>query len=335
MSRIKHWLYWITGGMTVVFAVFYAGNVLTIGEKLGKLHVGLEVGFDTFMLVAPLLILLYGAARMLMYKSYDIGGALLEADDKLAVDRRRKLADILLSQEKTFIPEDMRRSLADPKAPVEQLRNTLRDYFDLKRKEARTKGVKMALFSSVSVMVSGSGSSDMALMLFWNIRLISEIVRIYGVRPGIPSLVKLYCYVLFGAFISGGIDEIMSDACGHPETFSGLPLPGVKLLAEGGFAAFYTLRTCSLTQHYLMHGFSEKSRRAGKMEALAFALNEIPSVMLEAVKNIAPVLKDSVAATVKKVATAATGTAMDMWTSAVRRMFGTKAAGRDLQADEL
>lgn len=80
-----------------MFAVFYAGNVLTIGEKLGKVHGWIEVVFDAFMLLAPLFILLYGAIRMLTYKSYDIGGALLESDDKLAVARRRKLAGILLS----------------------------------------------------------------------------------------------------------------------------------------------------------------------------------------------------------------------------------------------
>jgi hypothetical protein len=49
---MKHWLYWIAGGITVVFAVFHAGNVLVIEDKLGKVHGGVEVGFDTFMLLA-------------------------------------------------------------------------------------------------------------------------------------------------------------------------------------------------------------------------------------------------------------------------------------------
>ena len=154
----------------------------------------------------------------------------------------------------------------------------------LEQREIRAKiaARKFALMAGLTVAISSSAMGDGLGMFFWKARLVHDTIRIYGFRPSAWAVMRIYAYVVFAVFLAASIEDL----CEILDVSDLLGGFGVRVL-QGVVGGAVVLKGGQLTRAYLMHGISEKSRKA--------ALKEFRSTASEELKSLGGELKDSLA----------------------------------------
>jgi len=254
------------------FAVItYVGNVLIIGEKIGKITCSLvEILVDILLIFGPLAIVIWKVKKdVLKYK--------FVCFDKLKDDRvsAEQLDDLLRDTAKNYSKENMPASLN-----LALMTNVKKDkiihlgkYIEDCEKKSSAVGRELALLAALSVVVSPKKMTDTLGMLFWNFRIISKVLEIYGVRPSLSALVKLYCNVLFSSLLVGSIEEVMENF-DTPVTGR---IPFLSPITQAVATIYACSKTVKLTQYYLNHGVNADKTIPLK-EARTYAFNNLKEV---------------------------------------------------------
>lgn len=270
------------GALSLVGLVVYWGNVLVIGEALGRFFGGggasnpyVMYAWDAIVGLGPFLLLGWVVVRNILgYGELNLQ-EVCEGEDKKKVDR--VMSDLCSQGEEPDCMLD-RFGMRDQGGYL--LRNGttgekvgfLRDYFRKCDHEARKTSHQYAIFAAVSVVLSPKSAGDTLALLVWQCRIISATLRIYGGRPRAMSILRLYARVLMHSFMVGSIDEVLDQFA-----FGAVDNAKILSIATQAIAAIATcVRTASLTRYYLEHGV-ESSRK----EALHASMKEIPGEILE------------------------------------------------------
>jgi hypothetical protein len=154
----------------------------------------------------------------------------------------------------------------------------------LEQRENRAKiaARKFALMAGLTVAISSSAMGDGLGMFFWKARLVHDTIRIYGFRPGAWAVLRIYAYVVFAVFLATSIEDL----CEILDVSDLLGGFGVRVL-QGVVGGAVVLKGGQLSRAYLMHGISERSRKA--------ALKEFRSTESEELKSLGGELKDYLA----------------------------------------
>ena len=261
-------IFLLTSCIAIFLVLLYIGNIIIVGDKLGKVSIWLELSFNLIMIGGPLGGIVYGVFKALRYRSFNLA---LLSDDNLDVEAemmRDRLTQHILANDK--IDEERKHIL---------LKRGVGEYLRASEEKAKKETREHAMMAAVSVVLSPTGTGDMMLMFIWNIRLTNRIIAIYGIRPSLSYLLRIYQHVLFGGLLAASVDEIL-DGTDVDSLFG--KIPGVKLIAQSAGSVFSTLRTGYLARYYLRHGFSDSERIKAKKGAREYAREELKKVLREA-----------------------------------------------------
>lgn len=283
MNDLKKITLGVTAGIVVIFLLLYISNIIIIGDKLGQISILLEILFDGVMILLPSGLLLWYFCKVFRWTTCSLGEIrkMNPFDPATDVLYERFIRHVLSNGELN----ETQRNILTNTLMVGEYQQGMELYLNECKVSADEEGHKHALMAAVSTIVSPLGGGDMMFMLLWNLRLINQIINIYGFRPTLPQLLRIYQHVLFGGLLAGSIEEILESSDVN-SLLNVLPIPGKGALLQASCAIFSTLKTCYLTQYYLSHDFSEAERISAKKAARNFACKQIPEVLKEAWKQI-------------------------------------------------
>lgn len=305
-KEIKKFVWLVLLSLFSFAAVTYVGNVLTIGEKIGNITCTLvEVLVDILLIFGPLAVLVWKIQKdVLKYKFICL--------DKITDENvsQEKIEDFLHNLKENYAPDEIPANLksALQHGAVTDKRKYIKDYIADCEKKSDAAGREIAMLAALSVVVSPERMTDTLSMLFWNFRIISKVLKIYGVRPSGWALVKLYGYVLFSSMLVGSIDEVIENF-NTPE----IKIPFLSQFTQAVATIYACLKTVRLTQYYLMHGVD-----CDKKDALKDA-------RVHALKNFGEILHDgSFQSNISKVVDAGKDLMTDSFKNISENLIGSK-----------
>lgn len=143
------------------------------------------------------------------------------------------------------------------------------------------------VFASTSVLQNGR--LDAIAVLVTNFRLVRLLVKHFGYRPPLPTLVKIYAQIFLAAFVADEIDDFdVEDVLGQFGFGFAAAIPGAGLLVnsvfDGMVNALFTLRVGFVARKCLLNAGGSLTR-----SEIRKAANR------EAREELIPVMKDSLA----------------------------------------
>lgn len=170
----------------------------------------------------------------------------------------------------------------------------------------------------LSTAISQNGSLDSLMVIFSNIRMIWQLANIYGTRPSLASLIKLYAQVgsiMFMArtledtdLIETQMEPLIASILGESIASA---IPGmvpianlvVSSMMEGSVNAFLTLRVGLITQNYLSsyHRLNQQNlKRSTSMLAISYMGSIIQSNSKTVLKTVGNAAKKASVGTAKR-----------------------------------
>ena len=285
MKKYFHWikfLNWITVPLALFVFIIYAGNILVIGEHIGRIIPYEKINnyvvniWDISLIVLPFVwVGFYIYKNVHSYKEVRVSNILNERNAGKLTTHLYKI----LSQENT--PNSMlskkgyreKCMKAAKSVNREEKQETLEIYYKSCKKEADIITKKYALYAAASVVLSPKMAGDTLALIIWEIRIINTILQIYGGRPGICATLRIYHKILFHAFMAGSIDEIFDQFI-----YGAVEGKTLSYLTQAVAAIATCLRTSMLTQYYLWYGVESESK-----QALHEAVNTLPTEIINVI----------------------------------------------------
>lgn len=308
-----------------IVATTLLGNIIIIGDKIGELtHRYVELGFygavlATFavLIIRPIVRIHYAPEfpklniddETDLANIYNFGRKLASncsyiADSKERKQHKEKLLKLLISNSnnkdalKEIISNEICRRVDGDKE------------HDIKGINGRIKDWAVTVFMVTAI--SQKSSIDSLSVIYFNYKMIEEIVLASGFRPTHRQLFKLYVRILgtaLASFVSSELtddidlsstiaDETMSDmasgstSAAFIDKLRSLPLVNtvVGSLCDGAINALLTLRIGYVTRSYIIEGSEAftnySSRRKIRRRAMIDALAAIPMVTYRCAKSI-------------------------------------------------
>lgn len=308
-----------------IVATTLLGNIIIIGDKIGELtHRYVELGFYGAVLVTFAVLIIRPIIRIHyapefpklniddetdLAKIYNFGRKLASncsyiADSKERKQHKEKLIKLLISNSnnkdalKEIISNEICRRVDGDKE------------HDIKGINTRIKDWAVTVFMVTAV--SQKSSIDTLSVIYFNYKMIEDIVLASGFRPTRRQLFKLYIRILGTAFVSfisseltdnidlssAVADETMSDissgstGAAFIDKLRSLPIVNTVAgaLCDGAINALLTLRIGYVTRSYIIEGSEAftnySSRRKIRRRAMMDALSAIPGVTYRGAKSI-------------------------------------------------
>ena len=308
-----------------IVATTLLGNIIIIGDKIGELtHRYVELGFYGAVLVTFAVLIIRPIIRIHyapefpklniddetdLAKIYNFGRKLASncsyiADSKERKQHKEKLIKLLISNSnnkdalKEIISNEICRRVDGDKE------------HDIKGINTRIKDWAVTVFMVTAV--SQKSSIDTLSVIYFNYKMIEDIVLASGFRPTRRQLSKLYIRILGTAFVSfisseltdnidlssAVADETMSDissgstGAAFIDKLRSLPIVNTVAgaLCDGAINALLTLRIGYVTRSYIIEGSEAftnySSRRKIRRRAMIDALSAIPGVTYRGAKSI-------------------------------------------------
>ena len=200
--------------------------------------------------------------------------------------------------------DDERRRIKQSLRNISLAPNTLKELFESKDREVKSHAKEIAAMAAVSVVISRSPALDGVALLFWKVRLVYDTVKIYGLRPSISDLMKLYAFAAFGAFLSGSLEEMcdlvdissgvsrISQSAGTVVSMLTAP---IAITAQASLAIYMILRTQAMVSYAIMNGSDSINSKDIKDKANVFAKENFADVMsTEKLNSIIKLFRDRV-----------------------------------------
>jgi len=206
-TRSSIWFVWTPLGLAAITFLFITltGNILAIGSKLGTLHPALEKGF-----YGALACLFIWLVAIPLYQVLSAPVIALEefAVEKTQVDHKtlKRVARLLVCS--GTLPPEHHAKLVAALGIGSALHGPLTAAINAQTENA-TKIIKdHAVLVFVSTAVSQNGRLDAVTVLAANFRLVRTLIRHFGYRPPLPSLLKIYAQIFIAALIADEVDDL-------------------------------------------------------------------------------------------------------------------------------
>ena len=279
------WVLLGTGALLFLSLIALA-NVLDIGERLSRLHWGLEYAFYALVFCAIYGLLIRPVMSVIRMSSHPLQRVLLTdstvSDKEYKAVARRFLQSGGLSVEVTTrLTESLWSGVG--------LQQEVKAALDEKRARSSQIVKDHARLAFLSTAVIQNGSLDALMLAYANLKLVRALVIHFGFRPSFPALLTMYGQILAAALIAERVEDMQLEDVFPPLSASvggGVmsAIPGMHLivhaLLQGMGSAFLTLRTGYLTEEYILRGAQAFDRRRERQSANRRAAKELLGVVL-------------------------------------------------------
>lgn len=284
MAKLLKIIFLVSGFLLFFLLISYCSNILLIGEKLGLvIHPSAEIIFDVLLLLVPLsLIVLLFVTQILRYQIIPLNILDIQDPD----EQQKKMIERLYKKHRNKLNEtgpegnstDRTNSLRKFFFGDNEKENTSWDRDGGKGREVNEKCHEITKLAVINVILSQNRLIDTFSLLYWQIRLISEIMKIYNVRTNVKTLFKLYWRIFSSSLIVGSMEEVIEKIAGSKLPFGGDIFQAVS-------TAVILLRTGALTKYYIYHGLQEKSPNV-RNETITFTKKHLNKTLKDIGKDV-------------------------------------------------
>lgn len=282
------WL-WIGLGALLCLGLILLANVLDVGERLGRLHAGLEWAFYALVLIGLYVLLVRPIAAVVTMSVHPLQRfALAEpADGTIPVKEYRAVARRFLRSGGLSAETTTRLQVAlKDGAGWPGVMKAALDEKCVRSSQIVKDHARLAFFSTAVVQ---NGSLDAVMLAYANLKMIRALVANFGYRPSMPALLTMYSQILAAALLAERIEDMQLEDI-FPQLSASVgggvmsAIPGMHLvihaLVQGMGSAFLTLRTGYLAEEYILRGAEAFDRRRERKSATRRAAKELLGVVL-------------------------------------------------------
>lgn len=291
-------MFWLPLGLAIAIflLVIFVGNILVIGSKLGFFSTSLEWGFYGFLILVFIWLIaapLFGVLAKPVLALEDVASGSSKADYK----KLKKVARQLINA--GVLPPEQHMKLAGAMGLGSDVLEPLAAAICVQR-ESATKIIRShAVQVFVATAVSQSGRLDTIAVLVTNFRLVRLLVKHFGYRPPLPTLVKIYAQIFLASLIADELDDLDVDGVlGHVGLGAVAAFPGTGLIVnslfDGTINALFTLRVGFVTRKCLLNAGSSLTRSEIRKVANREARQELMPVVKDASHRLPGAIKSIV-----------------------------------------
>ena len=266
--------------LIIVAAMSIVSNAIEIGEKLGSVHIAVEIAFYVLIAIVVLGGIVYPLGGVFFAPIFSLE-KLHEADGKARQKWCRRLANNLL--ENVQLTEEEQEQVKGFLRLEDETDDKLIEFFDRKiTPELNREMYDTAKKIFIITAISQNSVYDMLGMASANFNLIKRITEICGFRPNNAQVFRLYIRVLSITLIAGNLEEMNIEEL-IPMATEGALGKALGIVAasatQGAVNALTTLRMATIAKNYLLNADVSLTRKELRRKSYAEALSILKNIM--------------------------------------------------------
>ncbi|MBE5849171.1 MAG: DUF697 domain-containing protein [Lachnospiraceae bacterium] len=266
--------------LIIVAAMSIVSNAIEIGEKLGSVHIAVEIAFYVLIAIVVLGGIVYPLVGVFFAPIFSLE-KLHEADGKARQKWCRRLANNLL--ENVQLTEEEQEQVKGFLRLEDETDDKLIEFFDRKiTPELNREMYDTAKKIFIITAISQNSVYDMLGMASANFNLIKRITEICGFRPNNAQVFRLYIRVLSITLIAGNLEEMNIEEL-IPMATEGALGKALGIVAasatQGAVNALTTLRMATIAKNYLLNADVSLTRKELRRKSFAEALSILKNIM--------------------------------------------------------
>ena len=266
--------------LIIVAAMSIVSNAIEIGEKLGSVHIDVEIAFYVLIAIVVLGGIVYPLVGVFFAPIFSLE-KLHEADGKARQKWCRRLANNLL--ENVQLNEEEQEQVKGFLRLEDETDDKLIEFFDRKiTPELNREMYDTAKKIFIITAISQNSVYDMLGMASANFNLIKRITEICGFRPNNAQVFRLYIRVLSITLIAGNLEEMNIEEL-IPMATEGALGKALGIVAasatQGAVNALTTLRMATIAKNYLLNADVSLTRKELRRKSYAEALSILKNIM--------------------------------------------------------
>ena len=280
IERRNMWNIILFVSLIIVAAMSIASNAIEIGEKLGSVHIAVEIAFYVLIAIVVLGGIVYPLVGVFFAPIFSLE-KLHEADGKARQKWCRRLANNLL--ENVQLTEEEQEQVKGFLRLEDETDDKLIEFFDRKiTPELNREMYDTAKKIFIITAISQNSVYDMLGMASANFNLIKRITEICGFRPNNAQVFRLYIRVLSITLIAGNLEEMNIEEL-IPMATEGALGKALGIVAasatQGAVNALTTLRMATIAKNYLLNADVSLTRKELRRKSYAEALSILKNIM--------------------------------------------------------
>lgn len=289
-NKTNIWILVLLVSLAILFVMGIISNMLEIGERLGNVHIALEICFYLLIAVVMGMGIIYPLIGVFFAPIFSLQN-LHDAEGKARQRWCKRLVNNLLENVE-LTPEEQEQVKGYLKLE-DETDDKLIEFFDRKiapqiDKEIFDTAKKIFIITAVSQ----NSLYDMLGMASANFSLVKRITEICGFRPGNVQVFRIYIRVLSLTLLAGNLEDMNIEEL-IPLATEGALGKALGIVAasatQGAVNALTTLRMASITKNYLLNAdvsmTRKELRKKSYAEAFAILKNILKQGMDEKVKD--------------------------------------------------
>lgn len=272
--------------LAIIVLMGLISSALEIGEKLGRVHIALEILF--YILIAVVLFggIVYPIVGVFFAPIFSLE-KLHNADGSARQKWCRRLVNNLL--ENVELTEEEQEQVKGYLKLEDATDDKLIEFFDRKispRIDREIYDTAKKIF--IITAVSQNSVYDMLGMASANFSLIKRITEICGFRPSNTQVLNMYIRVLSMTLIAGNLEDMNLEEL-IPLATEGALGKTLGIVAasatQGAVNALTTLRMAAITKNYLLNADVSQTRRELRKKSYAEAFSILKSILKQGMEE--------------------------------------------------
>jgi len=283
-QRTSSWTIVLFISLIILVVMGLVSNALEIGERLGNVHIVLEILFYVLIAVVVLGGIVYPLVGVFFAPIFSLE-KLHNADGTARKKWCKKLVDNLL--ENVELTPEEQEEIKGYLTLQDETDDKLIEFFDRKITPELNKEIfDTARKIFIITAVSQNSAYDMLGMASANFSLIKRIVEICGFRPSNAQVFRIYIRVLSMTLLAGSLEDMDIEEL-IPMVTEGALGKALGIVAasaaQGTVNALTTLRMAAITKNYLLNADVSMTRKELRKKSYAEAMNILKNIIKQGV----------------------------------------------------
>ena len=279
-QRTSSWTIVLFISLVILVAMGLISNALEIGERLGNVHIVLEILFYVLIAVVVLGGIVYPLVGVFFAPIFSLE-KLHNADGTARRKWCKKLVDNLL--ENVELTPEEQEEVRGYLTLQDETDDKLIEFFDRKITPELNKEIfDTARKIFIITAVSQNSAYDMLGMASANFSLIKRIVEICGFRPSNAQVFRIYIRVLSMTLLAGSLEDMDIEEL-IPMVTEGALGKALGIVAasaaQGTVNALTTLRMAAITKNYLLNADVSMTRKELRKKSYAEAMSILKNII--------------------------------------------------------
>ena len=279
-QRTSSWTIVLFISLVILVAMGLISNALEIGERLGNVHIVLEILFYVLIAVVVFGGIVYPLVGVFFAPIFSLE-KLHNADGTARRKWCKKLVDNLL--ENVELTPEEQEEVRGYLTFQDETDDKLIEFFDRKITPELNKEIfDTARKIFIITAVSQNSAYDMLGMASANFSLIKRIVEICGFRPSNAQVFRIYIRVLSMTLLAGSLEDMDIEEL-IPMVTEGALGKALGIVAasaaQGTVNALTTLRMAAITKNYLLNADVSMTRKELRKKSYAEAMSILKNII--------------------------------------------------------